>query len=82
MADYEQAFDRLFHYAFQYYSFEDHRTRKSIRGLRPEIRGELLPLSITSYHDAVQKAMLVEREEAESHTTFFRPRHSERGFEA
>lgn len=68
MTDYEQEFDKLTCYSHQYYIMEDQRTRKFIRGLQPEIHKISIPLSITSYHDSVQKAMLVEQEETETGT--------------
>lgn len=58
VAEYEQEFDRLIHYAPQYCGLEDQKTRKFIIGLRPEVHKALVHLSITSYHDTTRRLCL------------------------
>lgn len=82
VAEYEQEFDRLIRDTPQYYSLEDQKNKKFIRGLRSEIHEALIPLSIVSYRNAVQKAMLMEREESDVRAASYQSQDSKRGFGA
>lgn len=54
--EYENEFDRLVRYVRQYHGMKEHKARRFIRGLWPEILGVLRPFGITSYHETTQKA--------------------------
>lgn len=60
---YKHRFDKLVQYVRHYDSDEEEKAARFIWGLRPEISRSLVTLGLTSYHEAVQKASLVERED-------------------
>lgn len=64
--EYEHEFDYLVRYVSQYHSMKEQKARQFIQGLWPEIWKALRPLGITSYHEATQKAQLVEQEETDN----------------
>lgn len=49
---------------------EEEKAKRFIRGLRPEISTHLVILGLKTYHDAVQRAFLLEREATRQTSTF------------
>ena len=45
---------------------EAERTKRFVKGLKPEIRGRLIPLQLRNYLQAVKKALEVEMDMQES----------------
>ena len=59
---YEIKFTQLSRYAGKLVSEEEDRTKRFVRGLRPEIRSQLIPFQLQIYSQAVEKALEVERD--------------------
>jgi len=59
---YEAKFAELSRFALALTEDEAMKTKRFIKGLRPYIRSKLVPLSLRSYSEAVDRAILVEEE--------------------
>ena len=59
---YEVKFAELSRFALALTEDEAMKTKRCIKGLRPYIRSKLVPLSLRSYSEAVDRAILVEEE--------------------
>ena len=66
VSQYEAKFTQLSRYAEKLVSEEEDRTKRFVRGLRPEIRSKLIPFQLQVYSQAVEKAMEIERDMQES----------------
>jgi len=66
VSHYEAKFTQLSRYAEKLVSEEEDRTKRFVRGLRPEIRSKLIPFQLQVYSQAVEKAMEIERDMQEN----------------
>ena len=62
VSQYEIKFTQLSRYAGKLVSEEEDWTKRFVRGLRPEIRSQLVPFQLQIYSQAVEKALEVERD--------------------
>ena len=62
MLEYEQRFNSLIRYAPQYEGQEELRTKRFIRGLRPELRQILRAIGARDYYTVMQSALALEQE--------------------
>ena len=66
VSQYEAKFTQLSRYAEKLVSEEEDRTKRFVRGLKPEIRSKLIPFQLQVYSQAVEKALKIERDMQES----------------
>ena len=62
VSQYDIKFTQLSRYAAELVRKEADRTKRFVRGLRPEIRSKLVPFQLQNYVQAVEKALKVERD--------------------
>ena len=62
MSQYEVKFTQLSRYAETLVSEGEDRTKRFVRGLKPEVRSKLIPFQLQIYTQAVEKALEVERD--------------------
>jgi len=60
VSQYNQRFTKLSRYAGGLVKSEADKTKMFVKGLKPEIRGKLVPLQLRIYLQAVKKALKVE----------------------
>ena len=63
---YEVKFTQLSRYAGKLVSEEEDKTNRFVRGLRLEIRSQLVPFQLQIYNQAAEKALEVERDMQEN----------------
>lgn len=78
-ADYGHRFKRLVQHVPPYQDMEEEEAKRFIRGIRSEINRYLVTLGITTFHEAVQKGLLIEREELRAKTTPSQPKMGKKG---
>ena len=78
VAQYEAKFTELSRHSEYMVDTEEKKVSRFLRGLRPNIQSQLIVLMLTKYHDAVNRALVIERS-LDEHQKMYERNNGKRG---